>query len=139
MEEKENKITQFNSDNETIKSLEYFVDKLKVFLTTHQDDYIVKTEFDDFVDGIINETNLYISQLYDNEILLYKTELIEIANEKFSEVMKNELRERPLTLDFKSYYEKATNKIISIASRQVPYTNDEAINRYSDIEYLEKK
>lgn len=139
MEEKENQIVEYQCDNKTIKSLEYFVNKLKAFLFAHSEDYIMKSEIDEFASEIINETNMYINQLYSNELLLYKTELINIAKEKENEIIANDVREKPKVLDFKPYYERATNKLISIANRKVPFTSEEAMNKYSDIDYLESK
>ena len=139
MEEKENQIIEYQIDNRTIKSLEYFVNILKVFISTHNEDYIMKSEFDEFTFNIINEINIYINQLYSDEILQYKTELINIAKEKENEIIANDMREKPKVLDFKPYYERATNKLISIANRKVPFTSEEAMNKYSDIDYLERK
>ena len=43
--EKENQIVEYQCDNKTIKSLEYFVNKLKVFASSHNEDYILKSVF----------------------------------------------------------------------------------------------
>lgn len=137
--EKENQIVEYQCDNKTIKSLEYFVNKLKVYVSSHNEDYILKSEFDEFTSEVINEANNYINQLYSSELLIYKTELIDIIKEKENEELVNNMRPKPISIDYKQYYERATTKIISIANKKIPMIHEEATKKYSDVYLLESK
>ena len=130
-----------NTENEPrlIKSLKYFTNLLNKFLQTHSEDYILKTELCDFAEHLENDINTYIYKLYNDELLIYQSELIGlIADMKIHET--NCLcREKPITPNLKPYYEKATSKILSVFNRNIPYTSEEARNKYSDIDCLERK
>lgn len=127
-------------DYQEVKNLKYFMQKINTFYNSIKGDFILVDEFKNFLENLNEEVNIYINSIYDNDILLYKSELSDIVYNMKVKIEANEQRAKPIKLDLSPYYEQATIKLISMFNKNGSLlTNDEARSKYNDIEFLEKK
>lgn len=127
-------------DYQEIKNLKYFMQKINTFYNSIKGDFILVDEFKNFLENLNEEVNIYINSIYDNDILLYKSELSNIVYNMNVKIEANEQRVKPIKLDLSPYYEQATIKLISMFNKNGSLlTNDEARSKYSDIDFLEQK
>lgn len=128
------------NDYQEVKNLKYFMQKINTFYNSVKGDFILIDEFKNFLENLNEEVSIYINSIYDNDILLYKSELSDIVYNMKVKIEANEQRAKPIKLDLSPYYEQATIKLISMFNKNGSLlTNDEARSKYNDIEFLEKK
>ena len=128
------------NDYQEVKNLKYFMQKINTFYNSVKGDFILMDEFKNFLENLNEEVSIYINSIYDNDILLYKSELSDIVYNMKVKIEANEQRAKPIKLDLSPYYEQATIKLISMFNKNGSLlTNDEARSKYNDIEFLEKK
>lgn len=126
-------------DSDIIRSLEYFKNKLKDFVN-YSDKNISYDDIYEFTKNLYVEIEQYLNRLYSSDILIYKSELIDIINDMIQEQDKYINMDKPIIIDKKIYYERAVNKLMAMFSKNgIPYSSEEANEIYGNIKYLERK
>lgn len=130
----------YYQDSDQVKSLKYFYQQLKDFMSVHNETAIMREELEEFMNNLTSNIYKYINNIYGNELLLYKSEMTDIICDMQKEINTYANKDKPILIDKKPYYEKATTKLISIFNKiNTPYTNEEAKKIYSDINLITKK
>lgn len=107
------------------------------------DDYIItKNEKNDdieFIETIKNKL-LDINNNYENNELSYYIDAVDpIIQQRQHEISVNNYRDRPIKLDLKEYVSKIVSKLNYLFRLEKTLNKEEAIELYSNIDYLEKK
>lgn len=123
-----------NNDNNLVKSLKYFVKKLNDFgdNVVKSADYIESSEILSFISDLTNETSSYIDLLGNSKNLYYKSELVDIINDLKTEIEMNNLRMKPIAIDKKAYYERATSRLMLLFRKQMALSKQEFLTKYDN-------
>lgn len=121
-------------DNNLVKSLKYFVNRLNSYIQSdlEQTDYIETKDVKLFINDLANEIVGYIDML-NYKLLYYKSELIDIINDLKEEIIKNDTqRRKPIPIDKKPYYERATSRLMLLFRKQMISSKEDFLEKYNE-------
>lgn len=121
-------------DSNLVKSLKYFVNRLNSYIESDlkEADYIETRDVESFITNLSNDISNYIDML-NYKLLFYKSELIDIINDLKEEILKNDTqRRKPIPIDKKPYYERATSRLMLLFRKQMISSKEEFLSKYNE-------